>query len=284
MKIARRLLLIALLLTATDLRADPPLDRFFTASDGVKLHYLEAGSGEMTLVFIPGWLMPAGIFDKQIEELSRAHRVIVLDPRGQGLSKAPPHKLDAISRVRDIDELLTQAQVKDHVLIGWSLGVMEVLEYSVRHRRDTLRAMVLIDNSIGMGRPPVSAPGKPQRPLQPDEFRAYVKRFAAGMFKMPPPAGWLEAIETSATQLPPKAAWALLNKPYHRDFYKKAALEAQLPIWYAVTPRFEEQSVELLQNQPRASTTVFEQAGHALFVDSADRFNQSLQKFLERLR
>ena len=238
----------------------------------------------MTLVFIPGWLMPARIFDKQIEELSRAHRVIVLDPRGQGLSKAPPHKLDAISRVRDIDELLTQAQVKEHVLIGWSLGVMEVLEYSVRHRRDTLKAMVLIDNSIGMGRPPVSAPGKSQRPLQPDEFRAYVKRFAAGMFKTHPPTGWLEAIEASATQLPPKAAWALLNKPYHRDFYKKAALDAQLPLWYAVTPRFEEQSVELLQNQPRASATVFEQAGHALFVDSADRFNQSLQQFIERLR
>jgi microsomal epoxide hydrolase len=161
---------------------------------------------------------------------------------------------------------------------------MEVLEYSVRHRRDTLKAMVLIDNSIGMGRPPVSSPGKPQRPLQPDEFRAYVKRFAAGMFKTPPPTGWLEAIEASATQLPPKAAWALLNKPYHRDFYKKAVLDAQLPLWYAVTPRFEAQSVELIQTQPRASATVFEQAGHALFVDSADRFNQSLQQFIERLR
>lgn len=279
-----RLLLAALVLIGSGVWASPGKDKYFSASDGLKLHYLEAGSGTTTLVFIPGWLMPARIFDKQLYELSKDHRVIVLDPRGQGLSKAGSHPLDAATRARDIDELLTHAQVGDHVLIGWSLGVMEVLEHVVRHQRAELRAMVLIDNSIGMGRPPTAAPGKLKRPVQPDEFRAYVKRFAAGMFKSPPPSGWLEAIETSATQLHPRAAWALLNKPYHRDFYKKAVLDSQVPIWYAITPRFAEQSVELLQSQPRAIATVFEQAGHALFVDDADLFNLSLRQFLERLR
>ena len=284
MNIARRSVLIALPLTAAGAWARSGTDRYFTSSDGVHLHYLEAGSGPLTLVFIPGWLMPARIFEKQIAELSRDYRVIVLDPRGQGLSKASPQRLDAATRARDIDELLLRAQVQDHVLVGWSLGVMEVLEYSMHHRRESLRAMVLIDNSIGMGRPPVAAPGGARRPVQSDEFRAYVKRFAAGMFKTPPPGGWLEMIEESATQLPPKAAWGLLNKPYHRDFYKKAVLETPVPIWYAITPRFEEQSVELLQTQPRATATVFDQAGHALFVDRADLFNQSLRQFLERLR
>lgn len=263
--------------------ASPGKSQHFTSSDGVTLRYLEAGSGDTTLVFIPGWLMPARIFEKQLSELSRDYRVIVLDPRGQGLSKAPAQKLDAPARARDIDELLSHAQVKSHVLIGWSLGVMEVLEYSVRYQRADLRGMVLIDNSIGMGRPPLAAPNRAQRPVQHDEFRAYVKRFAAGMFSRPPPSGWLEMIEESATQLPPKAAWGLLNKPYHRDFYKKAVLACPLPIWYAVTRRFEEQSVELMQTHPRASATVFDPAGHALFVDSADLFNQSLRQFLERL-
>ncbi len=284
MNFARRSMLTTLLMAAADTWAGPGMSRYFTASDGVRLHYLEAGTGPLTLVFIPGWLMPARIFDKQIAELSRDYRVIVLDPRGQGLSKAPPQRLDAATRARDIDEFLTQAQVQEHALVGWSLGVMEVLEYRTHHRRENLRAMVLIDNSIGMGRPPVSSPGGARRPVQNDDFRAYVKRFAAGMFKTAPPAGWLEMIEESATQLPPKAAWGLLNKPYHRDFYKKAVLDANVPIWYAVTPRFEEQSVELLQTQPRATATVFEQAGHALFVDRAELFNQSLRQFLERLR
>lgn len=275
----RRLLLACLLLGCAWVHAAPVKSRHFKASDGVQLHYLEAGSGPLTLVFVPGWLMPARIFEKQVADLSQNYRVIALDPRGQGRSRAPVNKLQAVSRARDVDELLRHARVQAHVLIGWSLGVMEVLDYSVRFDHPQLRALVLIDNSIGMASPPASAPSR-QRPMKADAFRAYVKRFAASMFKQPPPEGMLRAIEASATQLPPPAAWELLNKPYDRSYYKNAVLAASVPVWYAITPRFAEQSTELLQTHSQASATVFENAGHALFVDSADLFNQSLRQFL----
>lgn len=38
---------------------------YFTTSDGVQLHYLEAGSGP-PLVFVPGWTMPAWIWEPQL--------------------------------------------------------------------------------------------------------------------------------------------------------------------------------------------------------------------------
>lgn len=276
-------MLACLLFWSPWIGANPGKSHFFKSSDGVALHYIEAGSGQMTLVFVPGWLMPARIFDKQLADLSRDYRVIMLDPRGQGLSKTSPQKLDAIARARDIEELLRHARVRDHVLVGWSLGVMEVLDYSTRYVHQDLRGLVLIDNSIGMAQPPASSLNSANRPMKKDEFRAYVNRFAAGMFKTPPPDGWLQRIEQSATQLPPKAAWNLLNKPYHREYYKKAVLAADVPVWYAVTPRFAEQSAELLQTHPRASSTVFDNAGHALFVDSADLFNQRLRHFLANM-
>ena len=43
---------------------------FFKTSDGVRIHYLEAGSGR-PIVFIPGWTMPAWIWQKQIDEFSK---------------------------------------------------------------------------------------------------------------------------------------------------------------------------------------------------------------------
>ena len=36
-------------------------DRFFRASDGVRLHYSVQGAGE-TIVLVPGWTMPASIW------------------------------------------------------------------------------------------------------------------------------------------------------------------------------------------------------------------------------
>ena len=65
-------------------------DHFFLSSDGVRLHYLEAGpSAAHTLVFVPGWTIPAWIWMPQIQALSRRYHVVAFDPRGQGDSAAP---------------------------------------------------------------------------------------------------------------------------------------------------------------------------------------------------
>ena len=60
------------------LMAAPTLDRYFTTSDGVKLHYLQAGQGPRTIVLVPGWTMPAWIWERQIADLSQQFRVIAI--------------------------------------------------------------------------------------------------------------------------------------------------------------------------------------------------------------
>ena len=52
----------------------------FTTSDGVELRYVEAGSGR-TLIFVPGWSMPAWIWQAQIDHFAATHRVVAVDPR-----------------------------------------------------------------------------------------------------------------------------------------------------------------------------------------------------------
>src|SRR5690349_16179823 len=84
-------------------------DRFFVTSDGVRLHYLEAGPPNAhTIVFIPGWTMPAWIWVSQIQAFSARYHVIAFDPRGQGDSAVPPGGYEPIRRGQDINELLLQ--------------------------------------------------------------------------------------------------------------------------------------------------------------------------------
>src|SRR3989442_1025216 len=40
-------------------------DNWFVTSDSVRLHYLSGGSGS-TIVFVPGWTMPADIWEPQL--------------------------------------------------------------------------------------------------------------------------------------------------------------------------------------------------------------------------
>ena len=71
-------------------RADTAQSRFFITSDGVRLHYLEAGprTGH-TIVFVPGWTMPAWIWEPQISAFAQRYHVVAFDPRGQGESDVP---------------------------------------------------------------------------------------------------------------------------------------------------------------------------------------------------
>ncbi|MGA3213157.1 MAG: alpha/beta hydrolase [Terriglobales bacterium] len=79
----RNLLRLLPLLMATYAVAGSVNGTYLVTSDGVRLHYLEAGSGP-AIVFEPGWMMMAGIWQSQIDYFSRSYHVIALDPRSQG--------------------------------------------------------------------------------------------------------------------------------------------------------------------------------------------------------
>ena len=83
--------------------------RFFVTSDGVRLHYLEAGPrAGHTIVFVPGWTMPAWIWGPQIQAFAQRYHVVAFDPRGQGESDVPPSGYEPGRRGQDIAELIAK--------------------------------------------------------------------------------------------------------------------------------------------------------------------------------
>lgn len=254
------------------------VDRYFTSSDGVRLHYLEAGaSHSRTLVFVPGWTMPAWIFDPQISYFSKHYHVVALDPRGQGLSEVPRHGYDLERRGADIADLLAHLGDGKVVLVGWSLGVLDALGYIHAQGSSQLAGLVLIDNSVGENPPPVFRPARlaPPKPW-PVEMRLFVR----SMFAHPPGNRYLNRLTQAALVTPEWAAKQLLDYDVPRIFWRNALYTVPAPILYVVTPRLEGQAANVQMHDPKAQSVVFTGTGHALFVDAADRFNSTLQTFL----
>ena len=260
--------------------SEPGAHRYFSTSDGVRLHYWEAGRGDLTLVFVPGWTMPAEIWKAQIEQFGRMHRVIAFDPRGQGGSAVPKDGYRVERRARDIAELVEQLGPRPVVLIGWSLGVLESIAYVKFHDAKRVQALVLVDNSIGEEPPPKFDPSFLPR-LKKDRFKT-VNGFVRGMYRRPQPESYYQRIVDASLQVPLDGAVALLSYPYPREFWKNALYATDLPVLYAVTERFRGQGENLKKNRPDAWVEVFPKAGHALFVDEAERFNQLLDDFLRQ--
>src|SRR5437660_6892504 len=86
--------------------ARPWVDQWFVTSDSVRLHYLSGGTGSgPTIVFVPGWTMPADIWEPQLRYFARSTRVVALDPRSQGSSQRTPDGNYTDRRAQDIHEL-----------------------------------------------------------------------------------------------------------------------------------------------------------------------------------
>lgn len=258
-------------------------DRFFTASDGTRLHYLEAGPpGAPTIIFVPGWTMPAWIWEAQIQAFSHHKHVIAFDPRGQGHSDVPAGGYEPIRRGKDIADLIARLGPNQVLVVAWSLGVLDTLAYVRTHGDARLAGLVLVDNSVGEEPPPPVPPARdgppPPKPPHAEEMR----RFVASMFRSARGPDYLERLTQATLRTPEAAARALLAYPLPRTYWREAAYATSRPLLYIIRPRWVAQAQNLARNRPGTETEIFTNAGHALFVDEPARFNAVVDSFIRR--
>lgn len=276
------LALLSSLLVSPTVAQTGAQDRYFLTSDEVRLHYLEAGprTGH-TIVFIPGWTMPAWIWQPQIQAFARRYHVVAFDPRGQGDSDAPTSGYEPNRRGRDIAELIAHLEPVPVVLVGWSLGVLDTLAYLHTHGDLMVAGLVLVDNSVGEEPPPPPRPPHRPQPVLPRAIAMH--RFVAGMFRHPQPAAYLDQLTEATLRTPETASRALLAYPVPRTYWRDAVFSTGKPVLYIVRPGWlAEQAANLAHDRPGTQIAVFGDAGHALFVDDAARFNALLDGFLTR--
>ena len=256
----------------------------FETSDGVKLHYLEAGSGPL-LVFVPGWTMPAEIWDPQIRHFAATHRVVALDPRGHGRSEKPDHGYYPSRRAQDIGELLEHLGGQPAVVVSWSLGVLETLVYTQEHGTGYVRALVLVDWDLVDDEPEHFTSRFVALQVEREDW---TREFVKVIFRNPPSEAYLETITLAALSVPTNAtaimiANIILMGPNELsaavDALDRPALFVYSSLDWAV-----EASNEVLRLWPESKVEVIEETSHALFVDQPERFNQVLEEFIATLK
>jgi non-heme chloroperoxidase len=251
--------------------------------DQCRLRALSQGAGQ-TLVFVPGWTMTAEIWQGQMDYFSKDHRVLSFDPRGQGQSSKPSHGYDSRRRARDIRAVLEQAQAGPAVLIGWSLGAVDVVNYLQQFGTQGLRAVVLIDNSVD--RRYASAPPAERllERLRRDPYEEVISGFVPSMFQSAIPQAQLREITRLSLLTPSFAARESLAKATTGEGLASGLGGSGLPTLYMVTPHFAPEGARLKAVLGDSfHVEVFEHSGHALFIDEASHFNQSLSAFLQSL-
>ena len=256
-----------------------PTDHFFTTSDGVKLHYLEEGRGPW-LIFIPGWTMPADIWEKQIRYFSEDCHVVALDPRCQGESEITGQGLNVLRRSQDIEELIQFLKAKNVALVGWSAGGTESLAYLKQYGARDLAALVLVDASPAV-EPPAFLRAKREAFVRKMENNREKETgiFVRWMFAKPQPDAYYERIVQASLKTPTSSAAALLRDVNAFRWIPDPA-HLDIPIYFIASDSYDPQGLWFKKQIPWLQLTWFKGAGHALFVDAPDAFNDKVHDFL----
>lgn len=244
----------------------------FTTSDGIKLRYLSSGQGP-ALIIQPGWMMPAEIFKYQLEQLSSSFRVMVLDPRGQGLSDDSPDNNYVGRRARDIYELIEFEKIDSFILAGWSLGVLDVLYYADLFGTDKLNGLVLIDGPVTTDHEGVQQGWKNLVHDLQTNRPEFEKGFISALFKNEQDSVFIKTLKARLSDTPTNSSFvALATHIAEPKDYSYILTKVDAPILIALAV-WSFQLENYKQIKRNASIEIF-QCGHALFVDEAERFNR----------
>jgi len=255
----------------------------FRTTDGARIHYVEAGeTAKPPIVFIPGWTMPASIWRPQLEGLRGKYHVIAVDPRSQGESDTPSDGNYPERRSRDIEELMEHLQLRDVTLVGWSMGVPEVLAYANQFGTGRLRSVVLVDGFVALD-PKDSqvqaAFAGMLKQAQLDRLK-WTEAFVRSMYRKPQSEDYLRSVIRASLRTPTNTAVTLMQNMATMGDLSPVLAKLDKPVLFAYEPQLAATAQIVKTKLPSARVENFEDAGHALFVDDAERFNKLVDEFV----
>jgi non-heme chloroperoxidase len=288
---------------------------FITTSDGVKIHYIEAGrvatspsaqignpmpkdavikKGEIglsaahqfpSILFVPGWTMPAWIWQSQIDYFAHDYRVVAMDPRCQGQSSQTSDGLYPAVRARDIKAVVDQLHLAPVVIVSWSMAVVETMAYISQFGTNDFAGLILVDNDAG-GRAPGDSDqdfGLLKNILE-DRQKAANGFIRNLNFKKPHSEDYITKVVQASLQTPTNSAVALLVGYFVADYRPVLPKIDKPAVVCAAKTEYMSTIVAMQKAIPGAKLEVFDGDGHALFVDDPDKFNALLEDFLVGLR
>jgi pimeloyl-ACP methyl ester carboxylesterase len=270
-----------------------------SGSPATELYYQDIGEGQ-PVVLVHGWPLSHRMWESQINALTEAgYRCVAYDRRGFGDSARPTGGYDYDTFASDLNDLMTQLDLRDVALAGFSMGGGEVARYVTNHGTDRIRSVVFASSVTPFM---AHVPGNPDGPLpesQAAEMTAkltadqesFYDDFTREFFSVD---GVLKVSEEErqkalalCLQSNKDAALACLALFGHTDFRDDLTRIAELNVPALVlhgegdaTVPYEGSGKRTHESLPASRLHVVAGAPHGVNVSHAEEWNQALIEFL----
>lgn len=249
--------------------------------DEVPLYYEETGQGK-NILLIHGGAADTRFWQKQVPDLSQRFHVVAIDLRGHGNSGKTDDGNSVAQCGRDLRYILEALQLDQVVVVGWSLGSSVVRSYIQQFGVDHLAGYVNIDQ------PPYRA-GLTEEGLSElvsgicnHKFRAHSERLKS-FFATPPIEEELHWMACEMMKTPTGVYCSILQDSWHSDF-RPMLHQITIPTIICVASKGlipPHMAKFMVENKPQARLEMFDNCGHMLFWEQAEKFNRMVTTFVE---
>ena len=269
------------------------------AKEQVDIFYEDYGSGQ-PVILIHGWPLSRKSWEQQVWKIVKeGFRCISYDRRGFGTSSSPWDAYDYSSLASDLNAIIEELELKDAIIVGFSMGGGEVVRYLTDYGPSRIVKASLISSIIPLVKQkPDNPSGVPEDALegiidalQKDRV-GFLKEFSKGFYNFEENKGekisqaQLDYDFTIASFASPRATIQAALAWMHTDFRPELEnvtvptlivhgdADATVPI---------ETSAKQAHDGIKYSTLeVIEGAPHGLNVTHADELNEILISFLKK--
>lgn len=254
--------------------------------DGVRLRIADRGAGDTTFVLVHGWKGSHRLWDRTFTRLAERHRVVAYDHRGMGESDKPGSRYDFDELSGDLAYVLEALDLRDVVLVGWSMGCTVSLRHMERGG-DRVGRLVLLNGPLRL----TQAPDFPHT-MTAEELDGYLfdvaehwpvaeRAFQAGSLREPKPelVDWMWRI---ACQGPLDILLRLVREQARLDM-RDAVAGLQVPVLAAYgrhDPYYPTSlATWIADTAPQGSAVILEESAHCPPIEEAARFCAVLEAF-----
>jgi pimeloyl-ACP methyl ester carboxylesterase len=255
----------------------------FISHGADRIHYVTAGQGSRTIVFIHGWACNLGFWREQVAALADKARLILIDLPGHGQSDKPQTNYTMDFFADAVLAVLRDAKVDKAIFIGHSMGVAVIAR--VHHLApEKFAALVSVDGLL------CRISGTPEEgralvgPFATPQYREHAQGFISSLFPVPGTETLRDHAMSEMLATPQHVmlgAMLAMLSPDQPDWILQK-VNAPVIVINARTPWWNDAYENYVRSlSPQSDYRIMDGAGHFLMLEQPATFNALL---VEKLR
>ncbi|MDE0453805.1 MAG: alpha/beta hydrolase [Gammaproteobacteria bacterium] len=274
--------------------------RTVAGAGGVPLNVVTAGDpASPPILLIHGFGQSHYSFVHQLNsDLSEDYFLVTFDLRGHGASGKPWAAEDYSEHTvwaEDVSAVITATGIERPVVVAWSYGTMIAMDYVREHGVAGIAGIIFTGGQGGLK--PLRMPGTDdpdmaelgeirelqQSPDLADNIRAG-ERVIDLLTASPLPERERELFRSLGLMVPAYVRRAMVHRTLdNQDLVGRLSLPVLFALGAEDNPFQLEDAAELAASRDNVNLTVYEGAGHSVFLEQPQRFNAELRRFAERV-